>query len=461
MIKIEETNRIEYKTTLFEDDTKKDKYDFELEVIAFLNYSEGGVIYVGIDNNGNVVGVNNLDEIQLKIKDKIKNNILPSTLGLFDVVVEEIEGKNVIKIVISSGLEKPYYLRKYGMCPNGCYIRVGSSKEQMTQDMINNCYSKRVRNSLANIESPRQDLTFKQLKIYYEESGLAFNDNFFRNENLLTDTGKYNYTAYLLADENRIPIHVVKYADTTKNEIVENEEYGNRCLITVAYKIIDKLAVENRTYTKLNYRGRDEVKMFDEKAVKEALINAICHNDYSYNGTPIVEIYSDRLEITSAGGLPPELKKEDFLKGVVYRRNKELIKIFSDVDLIENVGSGVLRILQSYDKDCFEFMENYLRVSFKFKENPFEYDEETDKKTNIKTNKKTNIKSKKKPQEKDILNYCKKPRSLKEICDEFGFKDTRTFKKNYLNNLIDNRKLEMTIPEQPRNKNQKYITINK
>lgn len=239
MIKIEETNRIEYKTTLFEDESKKDKYDFELEVIAFLNYNEGGVIYVGIDNNGNVVGVNNLDEIQLKIKDKIKNNILPSTLGLFDVAVEEIEGKNVIKIVISSDFEKPYYIRKYGMCPNCCYIRVDSSKEQMTQDMINNFYSKRVRNSLANIESPRQDLTFKQLKIYYEESGLIFNDNFFRNENLLTDTEKYNYTSYLLADENRIPIHVVKYADTTKNEIVENEEYGNRCLITVAYKIID------------------------------------------------------------------------------------------------------------------------------------------------------------------------------------------------------------------------------
>ena len=77
MVKIEETNRIEYKTTLFDDETKKDKYDFELEVIAFLNYNEGGVIYVGIDNFGNVVGVDNLDEMQLKIKDKIKNNILP------------------------------------------------------------------------------------------------------------------------------------------------------------------------------------------------------------------------------------------------------------------------------------------------------------------------------------------------------------------------------------------------
>ena len=102
-------------------------------------------------------------------------------------------------------------------------------------------------------------------------------------------------------------------------------------------------------------------------------------------------------------------------------------------------------------------MDHFLRVSFKYKENPFEYDEKTDKKTNIKTDKKTNIKKKIKPQEKDILNYCKEPRSLIEICDKFGFKDTRTFKKNYLNNLINDRKLQMTIPNQPRNRNQKYI----
>ena len=121
--------------------------------------------------------------------------------------------------------------------------------------------------------------------------------------------------------------------------------------------------------------------MLDSEAVKEAVINAIVHNDYSYGGSPIVEIYSDRLEITSSGGLPIELSEKDFLNGVVYRRNKELIKIFKDVDLIENVGSGVLRILKSYDKTCFKFMDNYLRVSFKYKENPFEYKKETPQET--------------------------------------------------------------------------------
>lgn len=151
-----ETNRIENKEQLNE--------DFEQEVIAFLNYKEGGIIYVGINKNGQVVGVENTDLTQLQIKDRIKNNIQPSTLGLFDVIVETIEDKEVIKVIISSGTEKPYYLRKKGKTPEGCYIRVGSSKERMTERMIDDMYARRIKNTLREIDSPRQELTFNQLK---------------------------------------------------------------------------------------------------------------------------------------------------------------------------------------------------------------------------------------------------------------------------------------------------------
>lgn len=135
-----ETNRIENKEQLND--------DFEQEVIAFLNYREGGIIYVGIDKNGNVVGCEDIDRIQLQIKDRIKNNIQPSTLGLFDVIVEVKDDKNIIKVVISSGTEKPYYLRKKGRTPEGCYLRVGSSKERMNFEMIDNMYARRVKNTL-------------------------------------------------------------------------------------------------------------------------------------------------------------------------------------------------------------------------------------------------------------------------------------------------------------------------
>ena len=364
-----ETNRIENKEQLNE--------DFEQEVIAFLNYKEGGIIYVGVRKDGQVVGVQDIDLTQLQIKDRIKNNIQPSTLGLFDVIVETIDDKDVIKVVISSGTEKPYYLRKKGRTPEGCYIRIGSSKERMTFDMIDEMYARRVKNSLKEIESPRQDLSFRQLKIYYEENGMKLNDNFAKNLNLLTNDGKYNYNAYLLADENTVSIKVVKYLGTDKMDLIKNQEYGYRCIITATQRILDRLDAENTTYAKIEYFGRKEQQMIDSSALKEAVINAIVHNDYSYGNSPIIELYSDRVEITSAGGLPQQLSKEDFFRGVTAPRNQELIRVFKDVDLIENIGSGILRILKAYDRNSFIFMDNFLRVSFKYKENPFEYDQET------------------------------------------------------------------------------------
>ena len=189
--------------------------------------------------------------------------------------------------------------------------------------------------------------------------------------------------------------------------------------------------------------------MIDSAALKDAVINAIVHNDYSYGNSPIIELYSDRIEITSAGGLPQQLSKEDFFRGVTAPRNKELIRVFKDVDLIENIGSGVLRILDAYDKSCFIFMDHFLRVSFKYRKNPFEYDEKIDKKTTKKI--------KTKPQEKDILNFCKEAKTLKEITSNLGFKDISTFKKNYINPLLEKGNLQLTIPDQPKNRNQKYI----
>ena len=125
---LHENNRTEFKAEL------NDK--LEKEVVAFLNNKAGGMLYIGLDDDGKPVGLTELDSIQLKIADRIKNNILPSTLGLFDIVTEMIENIPVIKILISSGLEKPYYIKKQGMSPNGCFVRMGTSSQPMTTAMI-------------------------------------------------------------------------------------------------------------------------------------------------------------------------------------------------------------------------------------------------------------------------------------------------------------------------------------
>ena len=165
---IRESSRVELKQVL------NDK--LEKEIVAFLNNREGGVLYIGVDDEGNPVGLTDIDDVQLKIADRIKNNILPATLGLFDVMTEEVEGVPTVKIVVSSGLEKPYYVKNKGMSPSGCFMRVGTSTQPMPTSVIDDLYRKRIHSSLRNIDAPRLDLTFAQLKIYYPERGLDLYD---------------------------------------------------------------------------------------------------------------------------------------------------------------------------------------------------------------------------------------------------------------------------------------------
>lgn len=213
-----ETNRIEYKHQLTE--------DLEKEAVAFLNYNEGGVMYIGVDDTGKAVGVKNIDSNCLKIKDRLKNNIMPSCMGLFDVSVETIDTKDIIKITFASGPEKPYYIKKLGMSEKGTFIRVGTAAEPMPVRMIESLFAKRTRNSIGHIKSPNQNLTFNQLKIYYEGSDKNLNHQFASNLELITEDGKFNYVAYLLADTNGMSIKVAKYDGLDRVDLMENNEYG-------------------------------------------------------------------------------------------------------------------------------------------------------------------------------------------------------------------------------------------
>jgi predicted HTH transcriptional regulator len=123
----------------------------EKEVVAFLNSAKGGDIYIGVEDDGTVVGVQNPDKLQLAIIDRIRNNILPTALGFFDVVTQEIDGKPVIYVIVTRGTEKPYYLKKYGMSPAGVHICVGTRTQQLTTEMIDRLYATRTRDSLRNI----------------------------------------------------------------------------------------------------------------------------------------------------------------------------------------------------------------------------------------------------------------------------------------------------------------------
>lgn len=359
---------------------------FEKEVIAFLN-TDGGNIFIGVDDYGNISNdLDNIDLLQRKIKDRIKDNISPSTLGLFDVIVNNYDGKKYIQVIVAKGNEKPYYIKGMGMTPESCFMRIGSSIQSMNMETIINLFSKRVRDNLKNIKSPNQNLEFKTLKIYYQENGFEVNDNFLKKLDFYMEDGNFNYIAYLLSDNNSISIQFAKYTGSDVVNLIENEDYGFCSLIKATENILDKLKIENKTFTKIETPTRKEIKMFDYDAVKELVTNALVHNDWSNGYSPKFEIFDNKLVISSNGGIQEGVNQEEFLEGFSNPRNPELMRVFRDLNFVEQLGTGIQRVLKIYPKDIFEFFPNHIRVTINFKNNEFINQEEKNNYDYVKLN---------------------------------------------------------------------------
>lgn len=437
----------------------------EREVVAFLNSEKGGDIFIGVENDGRVCGVADPDQEMLVISDRIKNNILPSCLGLFDVFTEEHDGKTVIHLVITRGTEKPYYLKKFGQSPAGCFLRVGSGVQQMTVPMIDQLYASRVRNSLRNIPAPtNRKLTFQQLKIYYQEKGFTINDTFLENLDLYTPTNQLNYVAYLLADQNSVSIKVAKYSGTDKCDLIENEELGFCSLIKATHLVLDKLEIENRTFTKITGAPeRLQKRLIDRRALREALINAMVHNDYTHEVPPMVEIYADRLSITSYGGLVMGLSREEFFGGRSMPRNRELMRIYRDLDFVEQLGSGMNRILAAYSREVFKVSDHFLEVCFPFDKAYLEiYTRPNEPGQTIEAPVETPVTEQKGTKQApsrhqvEIMRKCLLDSSLADLMVVTGRADRTKFRHQVMAPLVHAGLIELTQPDSPKSPTQKY-----
>lgn len=421
--------------------------ELEKEVVAFLNSNEGGIIYIGIDKTGNPVGVKDADHDQLLIKDRLKNNILPSCMGLFDLVTEHKEEKDIIKLIVAGGYEKPYYIKRYGLSEKGAFIRVGSSSEPMPTRQIEQLFAKRTRHSISNIKSKKQELNFQQLHIYYQGIGKVLNDQFAKNLELLTEDHSYNYVAYLLNDVNTISVKVARYNGMDRVDLSESNEYGYESIIKATQQVLDKLNLENKTLTKITAKERQEKRLWNEIALREAVVNAFVHNDYTKELAPKFELFDNRLEITSNGGLPEGLSKEEFFEGFSIPRNKELMRIFKDLDLVEQLGSGVPRILQAYNKDVFQFSDNFLRITLpSMQVTPQVTPQDTPQVT---------------PQVEALIKIVDGIYSRGELQEKLDLLDREHFRKSYLQPAIEMGFIGLTIPEKPTSGNQKYYLTEK
>jgi predicted HTH transcriptional regulator len=344
----------------------------EKEAVSFLN-TYGGCIYIGVKDNGEVVGVPNIDKLQLQIKDRLLSGIAPSVLSLISLSPEKFGDKTALKITVKAGLEKPYYIKNKGLSESGAFVRVGSSAQPMTQQMINTFQTKSFPKSLTNIESPEQELTFAELFIHYRRFSKPLNESTFaKTLNFLTKDGKYNYLAYLMADNNQLSVRFARFDDLGERfELVEKAiEYGNCCLVTAIQRVLDRYEIENITRSRLTGAAhRIDKRLVDAKCLREIVINAFAHNDYSYGMLPICEVFQNRFAVRSYGGLVPQLSIEEFFQGVSALRNPELMRILKDLELVEGLGFGIRGITRIYSRDIFEFSENSLYVTLAFESN--------------------------------------------------------------------------------------------
>lgn len=144
-----------------------------------------------------------------------------------------------------------------------------------------------------------------------------------------------------MSDDNNLSIQFAKYSGDDVYNLFENEDFGACSLIKSMENILNKINIENKTFTKIEVPTRKEIKLFDYNAIKELVTNAFVHNDWSNGYTPKFEIFDNKLVISSNGGIQEGVTQEEFLEGFSNPRNPELMRVFRDLNYVEQLGTGI------------------------------------------------------------------------------------------------------------------------
>lgn len=328
-----------------------------ISISAMLNKHGEATLYFGVKNNGDIIGQSDLNEntlrdVSRKIAEGIKPQIIPN------IALELIEDKKIIKVYVK-GNNIPYSaFGKY-------YSRSFDEDKQLSPEMLKALINREGEPDFTTQkEAENQDLTFKMLKGLYLSNDIKINnDKFEENLGLLTNNKKYNLMAELLADKNDLSIKVVTFAGIDKTVMLKRTEYGGKCLLLSVNNVLEYMESINETKVKVGGIKREEEKYFDFSSFKEAWLNACVHTKWSEEIPPAVYIYDNRIEIVSNGGLPSALSKEDFFAGVSKPINKKLLRIFNDLDYIDQTGHGVPLIVKNYGKDAFYISEHTIIVT--------------------------------------------------------------------------------------------------
>lgn len=323
--------------------------DIYKEVIAFAN-TDGGTIYIGIDDNGNVVGIDDIDETYTRITNGIRDAIQPDVTMFIKYTLQD---NSVVKISVGEGSYKPYYLKSKGLKPSGVYIRQGASSAQASPEQIRRMIKESDGDVYEEMRSMEQELTFNSAEKTFNKYNVEFSKDKYRVLGVTDETNLlYTNLALLLSDQCLHTTKVAVFGDDMNTQFRDSREFTGS-IFEQLEDVFAYLMLCNKTVATFNGLERVERNDYPQETLREALLNAIVHRDYSFSGSIIINVNDKEMEFISIGGLLPGLSPDDIKSGISQPRNKKLAEVFYRLKLIESYGTGIRRIY-SYYNDCLE-----------------------------------------------------------------------------------------------------------
>ena len=320
--------------------------DIKKEVVAFAN-SDGGTIYIGVADNGNVVGLENVDSVMIQAANSLKDGIKPDVMPFVRITDVVIENKRIVKIDVVPGTNKPYYLSEKGLKPSGVYVRKGSSSQPVSDEAIRELIIQTSGKSFETGRSMNQDLSFTSFTEQMKERNIECGEAQFKTLKLIGEDGLYTNLALLLSDQCEHTLKLAVFQGTDKAVFRDRKEFSGSVLkqLEDVFSVID---MYNKTKSSINGLLRIDKRDYSEEVIREALLNCIVHRDYSFSGSTLINIYDDRIEFVSLGGLVKGLTMEAIHMGISQSRNPNLAAVFYRMNLIECYGTGIGKICRAY-----------------------------------------------------------------------------------------------------------------
>ncbi|MCD5410572.1 MAG: putative DNA binding domain-containing protein [Clostridiales bacterium] len=336
-------------------------------VVAFAN-GIGGSILFGVDDDRNIVGLEDIHGDAEKISNLIKTKIDP--ILMFELKPVTIEEKQILALNIPSGKMTPYYYVNEGT--RTAFVRIGNESVIAPSYIIHELTLKGQRLSFDALSTNEKfsDASFTLFKsIFFKVSGKRIEGRKdYLSFGMIDKNDHLTYAGLLLSDECTLlqsRIFCTRWTGTSKGkrsvDAIDDKEYNGNIIMLLKEATS---FVKNNSKKAWKIEGLKRIEFIDypEDAVREAIVNALVHRDYNIIGSEIhIDIYDDRLEIVSPGGMydGKNIQEVDIDKVASIRRNPIVADIFNRLDYMERRGSGLKRIRESFkDENLVEFYSN-------------------------------------------------------------------------------------------------------